>query len=101
MPRTDIDALRKEQEADEQLEKSFTTNPVKLAIQELFHNEFSGNKYRKYTVQQAKDLIEERVKLATAKPGPYSSAAMNVLTHIKKAKTMEEVLTSLNEYLFS
>lgn len=102
MNRIDRDDLRREQEADEALEKSFTNNPIKAEIQELFHNEFSGAKYRKYTVTTMKKLIKDEItKIISTRPGPYSSGAANLRSKINKATTVEEMLTLLNEYLFS
>lgn len=102
MPRTDIDALRREQQADENLEKSFNNNPIKQAIQELFHNEFSGANYRKLGgIAAVREIALNKLKEAGQKPGPYSSALANLSARIKKAKTYEDVLMALNEYLFS
>jgi hypothetical protein len=102
MSRIDRDVLRREQEADEALEKSFEANPVKRVIQELFHNEFSGTKYRKLGgISAVRDLALLKLKEAVIKPGPYSSAVVNLSSKIKRAKTYEEVLMALNEYLFS
>jgi len=101
MPRIDRDTLRREQQADEELEKSFTSNPVKTAIQDLFKTEFSGTKYRKLGIQAMKDIATAKIKEASSKPGPYSSAATNLISKIKKAKTYEDILMTMNEYLFS
>jgi hypothetical protein len=101
MPRVDIDTLRREQNADDELERSFSTNPVKKAIQELFHNEFSGASYRKLSIDKMRDLAIDKLKEASIKPGPYSSAVFNMTAKIKKAKTYESILMTLNEYLFS
>jgi len=102
MPRIDRDALRKEQEADEALERSFVLNPVKQAIQSLFKNEFSGIKYRKLGgVNAMRDIAIAKIKEASSKSGPYSSAAKNLISKITKAKTYEDVLVVMNEYLFS
>ena len=102
MSRIDIDILRREQEADENLEKSFSSNPVKRIIQELFHNEFSGDHYRKLGgISVVRDLSLAKLKEASATPGPYSSAVANLSSKIKKAKTYEGILTALNDYLFS
>ena len=102
MPRTDIDALRREQQADEELEKSFNANPIKKAIQELFHNEFSGMNYRKLGgIAAVREIALTKLKEAGQRPGPYSSALANLSSKVKKAKTYEDVLMALNEYLFS
>ena len=102
MPRTDIDALRREQEADEALERSFNNNPIKTVIQSLFKNEFAGMNYRKLGgVDKVKELAINKIKEASAKPGPYSSAAINLTSKIKKARNYEDVLMAMNEYLFS
>jgi len=102
MPHTDIDALRREQQADEELERSFNANPVKKAIQELFHNEFSGANYRKLGgIAAVREIALNKLKEANQHPGPYSSAVANLSSKIKKAKTYEDILVALNEYLFS
>lgn len=103
MPRVDKDALRKEQEADEALENSFKHNPVKTEIQRLFQNEFSGMNYRKLGgVTAVKELAINRLKeVASSKPGPWSSAVVNLTTKIGRAKAYEDVLMAMNDYLFS
>lgn len=97
----DRDDLKKEHEENEALENSFSRNPVKRAIQELFHNEFHAKEYKKYTLQDAKNLVSERIKASIEKPGMYSSSAFNLSSKIKKSKTVEDILFILNEYLFS
>lgn len=102
MGRIDITTLKNEQEKDEQLEKSFSNNPVKEVIQKLFKDSFGGAKYRKFAIPDAKKLIETEIQsILKTKAGPYSSAAAIMLLKVKKATTMEEILTILNEYLFS
>ena len=102
MPRTDIDALRREQQADENLEKSFNNNPIKQAIQEIFHNEFSGANSRKLGgIAAVREIALNKLKDVKQKPGPYSSDLANLSARIKKARTYEDILMALNEYLFS
>lgn len=101
MSKISMITLKKEQDGEKELEKSFVTNPVKKVIQELFHNELSGSSYRKLTLSAMKDIILNKLKEATISPGPYSSAVANLSFKIKKTKTYEEALTALNEYLFS
>ena len=102
MPRIDIDALKREQEADEALERSFNNNPIKTAIQELFKNEFAGSNYRKLGgILAVKDIAINKLKEASNKPGPYSSAVANLTSKIKRARTYEDLLMALNDYLFS
>jgi len=102
MPRIDVDALRREQQADENLEKSFNSNPIKKAIQELFHNEFSGANYRKLGgIAAVREIALNKLKEAGQKSGPYSSALANLSAKVKKARTYEDILMALNEYLFS
>jgi hypothetical protein len=103
MPRINGDTLRREQEADESLERSFKNNPIKAAIQALFQKEFSGSNYLKLGgVTAVKELAITRLKeVSTSKPGPWSSAATNLISKIKKATSYEGVLTVMNDYLFS
>jgi len=103
MPRIDRDTLRREQEADQELEKSFNNNPVKAAIQELFHKEFSGSNYRKLGgLAAVKELAIAKIKESTkGKSGPWSSGAMNLEAKIKKATSYEDMLMAMNDYLFS
>jgi len=103
MPRINRDTLRREQESDEALEKSFNSNPVKAEIQALFRKEFSGSNYLKLGgVTAVKELAITRLKeVSSSKPGPWSSAATNLISKIKKATSYEGVLTAMNDYLFS
>ena len=96
----DVDDLRREHEKDEALEASFEKNPIKRVIQSLFHDEFSGNGYKRYTLPQAKNLAEEKIK-KVAITGVYIPAGKNLIKKIKKASTIDEMLLALNEYLFS
>lgn len=97
----DRDDLKKEHEENEALENSFSQNPVKKTIQDLFHNEFHAKEYKKYSLQDAKDLSIQRIKSSIEKPGIYSSSAFNLSSKVKKAKSVEDILFILNEYLFS
>jgi hypothetical protein len=103
MPRVNRDTLRKEQEEDEALEKSFNNNPVKAEIQRLFQNEFSGMNYRKLGgIDKVKEMAVSRLKeVASSKPGPWSSAVVNLTSKIGRAKAYEDVLMAMNDYLFS
>jgi len=94
--------LQREQEQTEELDKSFNTNPVKVEIQRLFHNEFSGSNYRKLGgLATVKELAITRLKeVTTSKPGPWSSSAANLMSKIRKASTYEDMLMAMNEYLF-
>lgn len=77
-------------------------SPIKLAIQQLFSNEFHGNEYKKFTTDQAKNLVLERVKAALLQaPGIYISSGVNLLNSIQKTKSVEALLLLLNEYLFN
>ena len=99
----DRDALKKEQESEAALQQSFNSNPVKAEIQRLFQNEFSGSKYRKLGgVAAVKELAITRLKeVSASKPGPWSSAVVNLTTKIRRAKEYEDVLMAMNDYLFS
>jgi len=103
MSRIDTDTLRREQEADQALENSFNNNPVKTEIQRLFQNEFSGTNYRKLGgLDAVKELAITRLKeVVSTKPGPWSSAAMNLTSKIKRSTTYETMLMAMNDYLFS
>ena len=104
MPRISSDTLRREQEAQDALDRSFISNPIKRAIQELFKNEFSESNYRKLGgISAMRDVALAKLKEASSsiKPGPYSSAAANLYSKVRRANTYEKILTVLNDYLFS
>jgi hypothetical protein len=48
-----------------------------------------------------REIALNKLKEAGQRPGPYSSALANLSSKVKKAKTYEDVLMALNEYLFS
>lgn len=97
----DKDQLRRDQEKGIDLEKSFNSNPVKVAIQNLFKTELSGSNYRKLSISTLKELIINKLQEASKTPGPYSSAVTNLISKVKKSKSCESILMFLNEYLFS
>jgi hypothetical protein len=100
--KTDIDHLKKEKEQEEALEQSFTNNPFKAVIQQLFHEEFSSTKYRKYDKAKALALLDEKLSpVLAAYHGIHLPGGLALLRSLKKAKTLEDVLIKMNEYLFS
>ena len=100
--KTDVDHLKKEQEQEEALEQSFTGNPYKKVIQELFKDEFSGTKYRKFDKTKMLALIEEKLAPITATyHGIYLPGGQALIRNLKKAKTVEDILMKMNEYLFA
>ena len=100
--KTTVDSLKKDQEQEEALEQSFHGNPFKAVIQDLFKNEFSGTKHRKYTTVTALALLDEKLSpIIAAYHGIHLPGGMALVRNLKKAKTMEAVLLKMNEYLFS
>ena len=96
----DIDDLRREQEHDHEVEASLDLNPVKRAIQELFHNEFSGEKYRKYKLPAARKLVIERLQSLEA-TGAHGAAVARLTKKASRVNSVENLLLMLNEYLFT
>jgi hypothetical protein len=102
MSKTTVDSLQKEHEQDEALERSFTGNPYKTVIQALFKDEFSGTKYRKYDKTKMLALIEEKLAPVNATyHGVYLPGGQALIRNLKKAKTVEDILMKMNEYLFA
>ena len=97
----DIDDLRREHEHEVEVERSFHTNPIKREIQKLFENEFSGNKYTQYKLPRARSLIIERLQAAGGETGVHQVVAARLTRKATNAKSVEDLLLMLNEYLFS
>ena len=98
--RTDIDKIKREQDQDENLELSFSGNPIKVAIQNLFKNELHEHSWAKYTLADMKALVDTTLTTVN-RPGPWSSGTFSLLNKIKKTKDTKTILFILNEYLFS
>jgi len=96
-----INDLKREHEEEEQIERSFQGNPVKQAIQSLFENEFSGDKYAKYKLPSARKLIISRLQKAGGTGGVHQVAAARLTRKCSQANSVEDMLMMLNEYLFS
>lgn len=97
----DIDDLTAEH-VESEINLGHTKSPVKLAIQQLFSNEFHGNEYKKFTLAEAKDLVTARINSALNEArGFYISSGKNLLNSVRKVQTIEALLLLLNEYLFN
>lgn len=97
----DIDDLKREHEHEVEVENSFHTNPIKRTIQSLFENEFSGNNYTKYKPPRARALIIDRLQEAGGEAGVHQVVAARLTRKITGARSVEDMLMILNEYLFS
>ena len=97
----DIDDLTAEHEESE-VSMGHTRSPIKLTIQQLFSNEFHGNEYKKFVLEDAKNLAIAKINEALIKSsGIYISSGKNLLNSIRKTKSVEALLLLLNEYLFN
>lgn len=96
----DIDDLKREHDKDVELEASFHTNPIKRVIQSLFHDEFHDTEYHKYSLQEAKSLVADKINNSGAS-GVHKAAGSRLLKRVNKATSIEDLLLKLNEYLFS
>jgi len=99
---TDLKHLQQEQAHEEEVAKSLSGNPFKRVIQELFHEEFSGVKYKNYTAVSGLALVTTKFDAILVNyRGIYLPGATALIRSLKKAKTMEALLMKMNEYLFN
>jgi len=95
-----INDLKREHEHAVEVEQSLHTNPIKREIQNLFENEFSGEKYKSYTLTSARELVVTRLQ-SSAGSGVHKAVAAKLSRKAANMKSMEDLLMMLNEYLFS
>jgi len=81
-------------------EKTFHT-PPKQAIQKLFKNELSGHQWSQYTTENLKVLVLAALQEAAKKPGYWSGGLLLLVQSVKKQKSPERILFTLNSYLLS
>lgn len=97
-----INDLKREHEHEVEVENSFHTNPIKREIQNLFEHEFSGNKYKKYELQDARALVTDRLQtIVTEGSGVHKAVAAKLIHKVTTVRSIEDLLMMLNEYLFS
>ena len=99
-----LEKLYYENEMEEKMEgeEKQDSNPYKVIIQDFFKNEFSGTKYKKYTKDSMLTLVIDRIsEEVTHQKGVYLPVGKNLIRSLYKAKNVEDILTKMNEYLFS
>jgi len=99
----DITDLEKEHIEAEAATESFEKNPVKRVIQEMFKGPLHGREYRKLSLVDLKELAvtEVRKALTDPKAAMYLGGGNLLVGKVRKARTAEQALMDLTEYLFA
>jgi len=95
----DVASLKKEQLSEERVWDELRTDLGKIIIQDLFSNELSNENYRKYSLEELKEII--LTDLGKVRSTNIHFIKVQNLKHkITKAKSAEDALMSMNDYLF-